>query len=67
MLLPPPFVTVGRAHRARAEIGSSAWLVRQLRFGFQLPRSRKPPRPARVPSYNLCPADLEFACGEVQR
>jgi hypothetical protein len=67
MSLLPPFVAVGQAHRAWAEIGSSAWLVRQLRFGIQLPWRRKPPRSVRFPSYNLGPADLEFACGEVQR
>jgi hypothetical protein len=67
MLLLPPFEAVGRAHGAWAEIGSIAWLVRQLRFGPQLPWRRKPPRSARVPSYDLSPGDLEFACGEVQR
>jgi hypothetical protein len=67
MPTPPPFVAVGRAHRAWSEIGASEWLVRQLRFGLQLPWRRKPPRSARVPSYNLSPADLEFACSEVQR
>jgi hypothetical protein len=49
------------------DIGASDWLVRQLRFGLQLPRRRVPPRSARITSYNLSPADQEFACGEVRR
>jgi ribonuclease HI len=63
----PPFVTVGQAHKAWAEIGASDWLVRQLRFGLQLPWRRKPPRSTRIRSYNLSPADLGFACAEVRR
>jgi hypothetical protein len=62
-----PFVKVGRAHSAWAEIGASDWLVRQLRFGLQLPWRRKPPVSARIRSYNLSPADLGFACDEVRR
>jgi hypothetical protein len=67
MSSPPPFVAVGQAHRAWAAIGASEWLVRQLRFGLQLPRRRKPPRSAQIRSYNLSPADLGFACEEVRR
>jgi hypothetical protein len=66
-MLTPPFIAVGLAHRAWAEIGASDWLVRQLRFGLQLPWRRKPPRSARVCSYNLSPNDLGFACDEVRR
>jgi hypothetical protein len=58
---------VGHAHSAWQEIGASNWLVRQLRFGLQLPWRRKPPRSARIPSYNLSPADLAFARGEMRR
>jgi Reverse transcriptase (RNA-dependent DNA polymerase) len=65
--MPPPFVAVGQAHRAWTEIGASDWLVRQLRFGLQLPWRRKPPRSVLVRSYNLRPADLGFARGEVRR
>jgi Reverse transcriptase (RNA-dependent DNA polymerase) len=63
----PPFVSVGQAHSAWAEIGASDWLIRQLRFGLQLPWRRMPPRSARIPSYNLSLADQGFACGEVKR
>jgi hypothetical protein len=60
-------MAVGPAHYAWAEIGASDWLVRQLRFGLQLPWRRKPPRSARICSYNLSPNDLGFACDEVRR
>jgi hypothetical protein len=62
---PPPFFAVGLAHHSWTEIGASDWLVRQLRFGFQLLWNRKPPNLGRIPSYNISPADLGFACGEV--
>jgi hypothetical protein len=64
---PPPFVAVGLAHHSWTEIGASDWLVCQLRFGLQLPWKRKPPKSGRIPSYNLSPGDLGFACGEVLR
>jgi hypothetical protein len=57
---------VGRAHRAWAEIGASPWLVRQLRFGLQLPWNRKP-RNTRAREYNLSPTDLDFSQREVRR
>jgi hypothetical protein len=61
-----PFVTVGRAHQAWTEIGASPWLVRQLRFGLQLPWIRKPRNPwAR--EYHLSPEDLAFSRREAQR
>jgi hypothetical protein len=63
----PPFVAVGREHRAWAEIGASDWFVRQLRFGLQLPWRRKPPWSARIRSHNLSPADRGFAFDEVRR
>ena len=66
-MMPPPFVAVGLAHHSWTEIGASDWLVRQLRFGLQLPWKRKPPKSGQIPSYNLSPADLGFACGEVLR
>jgi hypothetical protein len=62
----PPFAAVGRAHQAWADIGASPWLVRQLRFGLQLPWNRKP-RNTRAREYNLSPEDLAFARGEVLR
>jgi hypothetical protein len=62
----PPFVAVGRAYQAWADIGASPWLVRQLRFGLQLPWNRKP-RSSRAREYNLSLADLAFARREVQR
>ena len=63
----PPFIAVGQAHSAWTDIGASDWLVRQLRFGLQLPWRRMPPRSARLTSYNISPADQAFACGEVRR
>ena len=65
--MPPPYVAVGQAHSPWTEIGASAWLIRQLRFGLQLPWRRKTPSSARIPSYNLSPADLAFAGVEMRR
>jgi hypothetical protein len=65
-MLTPPFMAVGLAHRAWAEIGASDWLVRKLRFFLQLPWRLKAPRSARISSYNLSPNDLGFACDEVR-
>lgn len=62
----PPFVAVGRAHQAWTDIGASPWLVRQLRFGLQLPWNRKP-RSTRAREYKLIPADLDFSRREVRR
>jgi hypothetical protein len=62
----PPFVAVGRAHQAWTDIGSSTWLVRQLRFGLQLPWNRKQSN-MRAWEYNLSPTDLEFTRREVHR
>jgi hypothetical protein len=61
-----PFAAVGCAHQAWADIVASPWLVRQLRFGLQLPWNRKP-RNTRARENNLSPEDLAFARGEVQR
>jgi hypothetical protein len=63
----PTFIAVGQVHSALTDIEASDWLVRQLRFGLQFPWRRMPPRSARITSYNLSPADQEFACGEVRR
>jgi hypothetical protein len=62
-----PLIGVGQAHSAWTDVGASDWLFRQLRFGIQLPWRRMPPRSALITSYNLIPADQEFACGEVRR
>jgi hypothetical protein len=62
----PPFVAVGRSHQAWTDIGASPWLVRQLRFGLQLPWNRKP-RNIRAREYNLSPEDLAFARCEARR
>jgi ribonuclease HI len=62
----PPFAAVGRAHQAWTDIGASPWLVRQLRFGLQLPWNRKP-RTTRAREYNLSLEDLLFARCEVGR
>jgi hypothetical protein len=56
----PPFVAVGRSHQAWTDIGASPWLVRQLRFGLQLPWTRRP-QTIRAREYCLSPEDLEFA------
>jgi hypothetical protein len=61
-----PFVTVGSAHQAWTDIGASSWLVRQLRFGLQLPWIRKP-RNSRAREYNLSLEDLAFSQREAQR
>jgi hypothetical protein len=62
----PPLAAAGRAHQAQADIGAIPWLVRQLRFGLQLPWNRRP-RNIRALEYNLSPEDLVFACGQVRR
>jgi Reverse transcriptase (RNA-dependent DNA polymerase) len=62
----PPFVAVGRSHQAWTDIGASHWLVRQLRFGLQLPWTRRPQN-IRAREYCLSPEDLAFARSEVQR
>jgi hypothetical protein len=61
----PPFAAVGRAP-GLGDIGASPWLVRQLRFGLQLPWNRMP-RNTRARGYSLSPEDLAFARDEVRR
>jgi hypothetical protein len=62
----PPFVAVGRAHLARTEIGSSPWIVRQLRLGLQLSWNRKPYY-TRAREYKLSLYHLMSARSEAQR
>jgi hypothetical protein len=62
----PPFWAAGRAHQAWADIGACPWMVRQLRFGLQMPWNRKP-RNNRARECNPSPEDLVFARGEMRR
>jgi hypothetical protein len=61
-----PFAAVGRSHQAWTDIGASPWLVRQLRFGLQLPWNRNPWN-IRAREYNLSPEDLVFARCKARR
>lgn len=63
---PPPYVQVGRAYRTWAKIGASKWLVRQLRYGLQLPWTRRIPY-AYPREYPMHPDQTEFAKSEVKR
>lgn len=67
MEMTPPFVTVVGRYMEWVKIGASPWIVRQLRFGIQIPWIRKPKHTIRVPDYNLAPADAFFAKKEVER
>lgn len=62
----PPSVRVGQAWTAWQKIGASDWLVRQLRFGLQLPWTRgvpyRTPRP-----YRMKKEEQEFAREEISR
>jgi hypothetical protein len=57
-----PFVRVEHACREWVGIGARDWLVRQLRFGLQLPWTRRPPSSSRIPQYYLMKEDGRFAC-----
>lgn len=62
----PPFVKVGNAHEEWAKIGANEWIIRQIRFGLQLPWTSEPGFQF-VSEYDLGPRDLEFARKEVAR
>lgn len=63
----PPYVSVGRAYKEWEEIGASPWLVRQLRYGIQLPWRSLPGRERRVREYPLSPGDRSFSKMEIDR
>ena len=44
-----------------AAIGASPWVLRVLKYGYQIPWSRPPP-PRRCAPYPQSPADLKFGC-----
>lgn len=62
----PCYTQVGARYRAWEEIGATPWLVRQIRFGIQLPWTG-PCRFQHRSSYDLSPAHQKFAREEVQR
>lgn len=63
--LTPPY-RVAQSWRQWQSIGGSPWLVRQLRFGIQLPWVRQiPSRQTR--EYPLPPAERQFAQVEISR
>lgn len=63
----PPFVVVGKLHNEWASIGARPWIVRQLRFGIQIPWERKPKRTIKIPEYNSAVADASVYMKEVRR
>jgi Reverse transcriptase (RNA-dependent DNA polymerase) len=61
-----PCRQVGRSFATWRKLGASPWLVRQLRFGLQLPWTSEVPY-QRPRSYPLTPVDQKFARKEVTR
>ena len=61
-----PAVRVGQCHAAWTKIGASPWLVRQLRYGLQLPWQRRPPYMT-PREYPLSAEDAAFASSEIAR
>lgn len=62
----PPFARMGASHKEWERIGASPWILRQLRFGLQLPWTREPMyRPIR--SYKLQSTEAMFAREEFKR
>lgn len=61
-----PYALVGESYEEWEKIGASPWLVRQLRFGLQLPWKSEP-RFQGTPRYSLEPNHSQFAEEEIRR